>query len=789
MQTDELTAQPLRERYEVAERLLPCHWKNLVFSNTVNPIWTGDDDRFWYRKTTSAGTEFILVDPDAGTRGPAFDHGMVAAAFSSALGRVVSSHELPIRGLELREGEPLRLHSVGQVWLCDSSAVTLASEPPLELHESISPDGRWTVFVRDHNLVVRERASGEERPLTHDGVEGHSIGTLLESSPIGLKFDLDGLRMPPMLAWSPDSRQVVTHRFDEREVPFMAYVQSSPPDGSRPRVHRQRYAMVGEDVVPTVEFMVIDVESGRITRADSAPFPIQWYFSPFTLNTVWWDPSGTSIYFISGDRGDRTVQLSALDPNSGTVRTLVTETSDTQVQTRPDVAGVPNIRVLQTGEVIWWSERTGWGHLYLYNDGSVRALTSGEWLVRDLISVDEEERVAVFSASGREVGLDPYVRQLYWVGLDDAKVERITHDALDHGAIGAPSGRSLVDNRSWIDIPDRSVVLSKSGTTMLELDETDADLLYQAGWSPPERFTVKAADGATDLYGLLYRPHDFDSHESYPVLDSIYPGPQINAASIRFAERWANELTLAPVMAALGFAVVVIDGRGTPLRGKAFQEHCRGAAYGENLDDHVAAIRQLAVAHPWLDSDRVGIYGSSGGGRTSTQAILRHPNFFKVAVSLSGNHDDAFFHAFWGEKTIGPPNDTDYPARANTTHASRLQGKLLLIHGELDIIVPPSLSLRLVDALIAANKDFDLLIVPNADHSVVVNHPYSLRRMWDYFVRFLLDEEPPTYEIADVSVDYAALTWDYFGRYFLGRESPGSDIPLDFESLSEVISA
>jgi len=294
---------------------------------------------------------------------------------------------------------------------------------------------------------------------------------------------------------------------------------------------------------------------------------------------------------------------------------------------------------------------------------------------------------------------------------------------------------------------------------MLELERSDAALLYQAGWEPPERFTVKAADGTTDLYGVLYRPHGFDPDARYPVLDDIYPGPQIPAVSVRFRNDvgWRSISANGASMAALGFAVVVVDGRGTPLRDKAFQEHCRGERDGENLDDHVAAIRQLAETRPWLDLDRVGIYGHSGGGRASTQALLRQPDFFKVAVSSCGDHDDLVYHAAWGEKYIArgddPGADGVYDSRRNAAHIERLRGKLLLIHGECDDNVHPYLTLRLVDALMAANKDFDLLVVPNADHWMLPHRAYYLRRRWDYFVRHLHGEEPPSYRIADIPMN------------------------------------
>jgi dipeptidyl aminopeptidase/acylaminoacyl peptidase len=470
---------------------------------------------------------------------------------------------------------------------------------------------------------------------------------------------------------------------------------------------------------------------------------------------VWWSRDGSRLFFISRSRGDRDARLYALDPATGVTTLLVEERSDTQVQSSPTYPARPNAHGLASGETIWWSERSGWGHLYLYDpDGSVRALTGGDWIVRDLVAVDEQARIALFSAGGRERGLDPYVRQLYRVSLDGGAVERLTDDELDHEATASPSGRFLVDVASWVSVPDSSRVLDASGDTVLELERADVRLLYDAGWQPPERFTVKAADGETDLYGLLYRPHGFHASQRYALVEDIYPGPQINAAGIRFCDSRSGH---AASMAALGFAVVVVDGRGTPFRSKAFQEHCRGPRDAEWLEDHVAALRQLAERHPWLDVDHVGIYGHSGGGRASAHAILRHGEVYKVAVSLCGNHDDAVYYPGWSEKYHGFVEETDYRAHANPTYAANLTGKLLLIHGELDNNVNPYLTLRLADALMAANKDFDLLIVPNADHSMLVHQSYWLRRRWDYFVRWLQGVQPPAYELADIPVTREAL--------------------------------
>jgi dipeptidyl-peptidase 4 len=703
----------LFSRYQAAERLLPHRWKDLVSPGRVRPNWISGTDRFWYQTRTPTAKEYVVVDLVVGRRELVSEPGQAPEALSAAM--------------------------------------TNAGEPsPDSFGESISPDGRWSVSARDNNLVVRDLRTGAEHQLTDDGVAGYAYGTHPDVGTFRFTLERLGARIPPAVAWSPDSRRLVTHRTDQRGLPFMHYVRSTPPDGGRPRLYSERYAMVGESAEATAELFVIDVESGERTTPAVPPVIVS-FRSPVTQKLVWWAQDGRHVYFISGDRGDRTVRLYGFDPGTGDTELLVQESSSVHVETSPLMNQPPNVHVLKTGETIWWSERTGWGHLYLYTaDGAVFPLTSGEWLVRDLVAVDEQARAVVFAAAGREPGLDPYARQLYRVGLDGEPVERLTDDALDHDAIGSPGGKFIVDVSSWVDEPDASRVLTSSGQVVIELEQADATQLYAAGWEPPERFTVKAADGVTDVYGLLYKPQGFDPDRRYPVLDDIYPGPQVNAAAIRFLG--GGTAKHAASMSALGFAVAVIDGRGTPLRGKAFQDYCRGPNDSAYLEDHVAAIRQLAGTRPWLDLDRVGIYGHSGGGRASTAAMLRHPDFFKVAVATAGNHDDQMYHPGWGEKYIGMIGEADYLDHSNMTHADRLSGKLLLMHGELDNNVHPYMTLRLADALMAANKDFDLLLIPSADHTAHEHQAYWLRRRWDYFVRHLQGQQPPDYRIADIQV-------------------------------------
>jgi dipeptidyl-peptidase 4 len=744
-----MTRDSIVHRYEAAEALLPHRWPSLVYPGSVKPHWINGRDAFWFKNRTRDGTTYLAVEPAERTCRPLFDHAALKAALQRVLRHEVEEPDLPIDALDVFSEDEIGLHVRGRTftWHCAAASLTETPEtPPDRFLEQVSPDGRWSIVVREHNLFARSRADGDETQLTFDGTEAYSYGTPIDICTDRFTLARHGLQIPPAIAWSPDSRRFVSHRVDQRELPFMHYIESAPDDGGRPRLFAQRYAMTGEPSVPVGELCIFDVNDWTMRWADCGPL-LFTYVSPIRSRQLWWSSDSKCVFFLDADRGDRKLRLRALNSATGETEILIEEQSETQVQIHPLWLSGVNVRVLSSGEIIWWSERSGYGHLYVYEPGrDPRSLTAGEWLVRDLVSVDEDERVALFTASGRESELDPYIRQVYRVPIDGGPIERLTDDTLDHSVIGSPSGKWMIDTTSWIDTPDKSVLRHSSGAPEIALAQANAELLYAAGWRPPERISVKAADGVTDLYGLLYRPGNFDPDSKYAVLEDIYPGPQRCAASVRFCDPRLSPHAAA--MAALGFAVVVLDARGTPMRSKAFHEHCRAERHTDYLDDHVSGLRQLAAVYSWIDLERLGIYGHSGGGRSAVRAMLRYPEAYKVAVALAGNHDDLLNHPVWSEKYIGFPDEVDYAEHSNPPHVDRLRGKLLLIHGELDDNVHPPMTLRLVKALVEADKNFDLLIVPDADHAMLVHQPYWIRRRWDYFVEHLLKEKPPAYRIA-----------------------------------------
>ena len=712
--------------------------------------WIGDSDRFWYRVRTEDGYRFILVDPDARSRRLAFDHGRLASALSAAADTAYDPTNLPFRSVVFSPSLDTVSLDIGPGrWRCvltryECMERAEAEPGPAEL---ASPRESRILYRDGFDLWMRELGDTTGIRLTEDGEQYLDYGTSPEGNTSAVTLRRFGTPVPPAALWSPDGRFVATHRLDQRRVEEMHLVQSAPEDGSkRPRHFSYRYALPGDTALPLAAMTVIDTEARTARTLDADPL-LAVYQSPITFQHVWWSEDSRTLYYLRFGRGDRSVALEAADPETGAVRRVLLEECPSHCDVAPAVGARPNVRVLGTGEVLWWSQRDGWGHLYLY-DGATgelqRQVTSGPWLVRNVLHVDEEARTVWLTGSGREEG-DPYLQHLYSVSLDGGQVRRLTPEGGDHRLAASPSGRYFVDVSGSIGDPPAMDLRDRTGQAVLRLEEASLDGLLARGWAPPEPVVTKARDGSTDLHGLLLKPTGFDPERRYPVIEYAYPGPQTNWVPKSLADPLAGILWDAQATAELGAIVVLLDGMGTPYRSKAFQD----VSYGNledagGLADHVSALKQLAATRSYMDLDRVGIYGFSGGGFMSTHAILTHPDFYKVAVSGAGNHDQRGYIALWGEKYHGLLEDDgqNYVEQANPTHAANLQGKLLLIHGDMDDNVSPALTLQLVDALVRANRDFDLLLLPNLNHGAGA-HPYYIRRRWDYFVEHLLGARPP----------------------------------------------
>lgn len=757
-----------RADYARAESYLPWNAAKLIFNAEVHPHWLGDGDRFWYRSARRDGATFLLVETATGARHPAFDHTRLAAALSRAAGQHYVHTQLPFDAFTFTDDDrAIRFDLGDRTWICDLASYDCTAAPREERPrtEVRSPDDRWAAFVRDHNLWVREVATGQERQFTTDGGEHNAYAARAGSSLSAVTDNVIGRPATPLVLWSPDSAKLVTYRLDERPVREMHLQQAVPTDGSaRPALHPYRMPLVGDEHLPLGHLVVADVAAGTVTPLQVPPIA-RFTGHPFEARQAWWSADSARLYTLSPARGGRSVALHTADPATGAGRQILEERDATFVYPHHVPRENTNVHEVGAGDAVtWFSQRDGWGHLYLHDaaTGAQRAqLTAGAWTVRDVVRVDDAGGWIYFTAGGREADRDPYYRHLYRARLDGTDLALLTPEDADHAITFAPDGAHFLDTHSRVDLPPVTVLRAAGGALVATLEPADISALTERGWRPPIRFSVKARDGVTDLHGTITRPTTFDPARSYPVLDSIYPGPQTIRAPKAFAggEQGARNFWQDQALAELGFLVVTIDGLGTPYRSKAFVDVAYGANFGEagGLTDHIAGLRQLAARDASLDLDRVGIFGHSGGGFASARAILLFPDFYKVAVASAGNHDQRGYLATWGEFYVGLPEGDNFAAHDNTTLAANLRGKLLLVHGELDDNVHPGLTLRLADALIAANKDFDLLIIPFTNHAFFdlrrglaaadahtsLSHPYFIRRRWDYFVTHLLGATSP----------------------------------------------
>ncbi|WP_327321598.1 prolyl oligopeptidase family serine peptidase [Streptomyces sp. NBC_01210] len=748
--------------YRTAEQLLRHNRGELVLNGSVRPRWLEDGVRFWYPTDTVGGPRFHLVDPVKGSRKPAFDHARLATALAAASGSEVDAAELPFGAFDVT-GEAVEFDAFGARWRCaldDYTCVAVEGAPPRELLDVVAQDGRHAVFRQAYNIRARSLADRREWALTDDGSVDRDYGAnpdyFMYSTLLG-KLGIPHL--PPAVLWSPDSRRVLTHRTDMRGVRETHLVDALPADGGPPMLRSQRFAHPGDERMPLAEFVVLDVESGKAVPALAEPVAMPM-MSPISRRWAWWAEDGSAAYYLSSTRDMKTLSLHRLDPTSGEVRTVLNESGPTRVEPAQLLGQAPMVKVLSGGaEVLWYSQRDNWGHLYLYGtrDGELRAqVTSGQWAVQEVLHVDEERRVVYFLAAGL-VEDDPYRRTVCRAGLDGTGFATVTDDDLDHVVTVAPGGDHFIDSASTNAAPPVITVRGWDGRERVALERTDASRLRATGWNPPERFRVTAADGETEIHGMLYLPHGFDPDERYPVVDHPYGFPSATRVVPCFDPGYYGYD--AEALAALGFVVVAIDGRGAPGRDKAFHDHSYGRlGDAAGLADHVAALRELSRSRPWMDLDRVGVFGMSSGGFATVRAMLDFPEVFKAGVAECGVHDLRCAEQGVAEMYNGPFDAEKYAAASNVDIAHRLDGKLLLVHGGLDDSFAPHLTMRLVERLIAADKDFELLVVPSSDHAFVGYDHYLNRRRWDFLVRHVRGAEPPQgYRLTPVPMDAEAI--------------------------------
>ena len=706
--------------------LMPNELERLVRGERVVPTWRTKGSQFWFAADRADGVDYLRVDPDKKSLSPLFDRAKLEAAL-----RKESDKEPKLEGLSYDfDKDEVSFDHAGQRWKWSSRDARLT---PSEKEVGLSPDKHWQVRVRDYNLYLEDKSTGNLRQLTTDGSSAHAYARPIPSLLQATKQGTSTPTLDPDVVWSPDSTRFITYRMNLDGARHLSAVQSTPPGGGPPRVYDYVYPLTGDEHVPVAQALIVTAASGARVMVSSPTYESLYWGGP----EFEWTGDSKAVLQRILIRGYGSMQLHSIDASTGRSSVLASEASDRFVDWYAHrwhyLDGVDAIA--------WMGEVQGWYQAFLIDrSGKRRQLTTGPWMVADVLASDRSGRHLFVVGRGREAGRDPYFRSLYCVDREGRSTKLLTPEALDHEVFVSPDGRFFIDNQSLINRPTTTALRStRNGAVVMKLQDADISELTKRRLILPEPFTTTAADGKTPLYGAIYKPSTFDPGKRYPVVEFIYAGPHAITTPKSFTDGLRVDAAFA--VAELGFVVVVVDGHGTSGRGRAFLDPAWHNLHAVGLDDHIAALEALSAARSYMDVTNVGIYGFSAGAYDVVRAMTERPDFYKVGVAASGNHDNRLDKAIWNEQWMGFPLGPQYDANSNITWASRLQGKLFLAHGELDENVPLAATLRLVDALSAANKPFELLIVPNADHWLAAV-PYYNRRRFEFLVRHLAPPAP-----------------------------------------------
>lgn len=787
------TERPMNNRYELAERFGYGKLQNMLFSTTVNPHWFEQGSRFWYSYKTAEGTKWWIVDPTKRSKTPLFDNDRLAAELTEIVKDPFIGANLPISNLEASaDGKTFTFEVVSSqdakpkkdakekggkkskkgekevfYFLYDvaSQKLTHLKDKEKETKQydwaSVSPDGKSVVYAKDLNLYRMSREDYEklkknendstitEIQITKDGVKDFGYG--IPYSLLNTDTLCNGKRKSVYGVWSPDSRYFATTLEDNRKVKDLWVINSVAEP--RPTLETYKYQMPGEMEAPEEHLYLFDMQDNTRKEVATHKFKNQTLAiasrprthadkNRYDVSSVWLGDS-KRMFVTRSSRDLKRIDICSYTVGQDTLVPLIEERMNTYQEVQP-LAALGNGK-----ELIQWSERDGWAHLYLYDDkGNMkRRITQGPWHVENIVKVDEPRRIVYFTAMGREKGEHPYYQHFYSVSLDGGAVKRLDKDInYFHTPLIDDQAAFFVDNYSRVDTIPETALYDASGNKLMMLERADFSQLLANGYKFPEVFTVKAADGLTDLYGVMYKPFDFDPKKSYPIIDYVYPGPQVEATYYPYTRMSVRTDRLAQA----GFVVISVGNRGGhPNRSKWYHNYGYGNLRDYGLADQKAAIEQLAARHKFIDINRVGIHGHSGGGFMSTAAILKYPDFFKAAVSCAGNHDNRIYNRWWSEthhgvkEVVSEKGDTTfvYEIRTNPEIARNLKGHLMLVTGDIDNNVHPGNTIRVADALIRANKRFDFLPLPTQRHSFGNMDEYFYWRMVDYFTDHLIDDK------------------------------------------------
>lgn len=698
-------------------------------------LWIAESNQVFYHCSTSKGKDFLLADWQKKEKKPAFDHQYLAKCLGDSIGEKVDPDDLPLTQISYADqGNQLRFVAFKRGWLfsLSSNSLTEDKETTRRLKEgngywgsrnrndqqkkTFSPDSQWVAYIKNFDVHVKKNGDEEtEIQLSFDG----SAGEYYSSN----------------IAWSPDSKKLVASKVRKNEDRKLYLIESSPNDQLQPKLQTRDYLKPGDALpqyTPTL-FLLKDRKA--------IPIASNLILNQYSMSQPSWYNDSRSFTVEFNQRGHQRYCVIEMDARDGNTKIVIDEQSKTFI----DYSGKKyRFNVNDGKEIIWASERDGWNHLYLYDGltGAVKnQITKGNWVVRDVLHVDEAKRQLVFAASGKEKAEDPYLIHYYCINFDGSGLQALTKENANHRGTFSSDHSVFVDQYSRIDLPPVAVIRNAAdGKVLMELGKADIQALLDTEWKMPEVFTAKGRDGETDIWGIIVRPTNFDPQKQYPIIEYIYAGPHSSFVPKDFqplVPYGAQEL------AELGFIVVQIDGMGTSNRSKAFHDVCWKNLKDAGFPDRIAWIRAVAEKYPYMDVNRVGIYGTSAGGQSAAGALLFHPDFYEVAVSSCGCHDNRMDKMWWNEQWMGYPIGPHYAESSNVVNAHKLKGKLLLIVGELDDNVDPSSTLQVVDALIKANRNFDFLMVPGMGHSSGGDFGEHKRR--DYFVKHLLGVEPPAW--------------------------------------------
>jgi dipeptidyl aminopeptidase/acylaminoacyl peptidase len=704
--------------------------------------WIEKTNRFWYRKSVKGGNQFVVVDATTAQKQPAFDHEKMAASLTALVKpeKPYTAVTLPFNTLNFVDGERAIAITVATIaYRCTVADATCRLDPPAGrggrgrggrggglsgpvrgefdvngVEPRKSPDGKLEALVNNYNVAIREAGKTAVTLLSVDGSEG-------------------GYYDPNSLVWSPDSKKIAVYKIKPGYRRYVHYVQSSPEDQLQPKHSSLQYAKPG-DVLDAEKPVIFHVDTRKQMFVDDATFPDAYDMTPLV-----WRKDSSAVTFEYNQRGHQVYRVIAIDATTGQPRTVISEEPKTFFcysgkKYRFDVA--------DGKEIIWMSERDGWNHLYLLDgvSGAVKQqITKGEWVVRNVLHVDEDKRQIWFTASGMYPGKDPYFVHYYRINFDGSGPTTLTPADANHVANFSTDRSFYVDTYSRVDAAPVSELRRGDGTLVTQIEAGDITELKKAGWKAPEVFVSKARDGKTDIYGVIFRPSNFDAAKKYPVIENIYAGPQGSFVPKSFSAFSAMQAT-----AELGFVVVQIDGMGTNNRSKAFHDVAWKNLGDAGFPDRILWHKAVAAKYPYYDITRVGLYGTSAGGQNSMGGLLFHPDFYKVAVSAAGCHDNRMDKIWWNEQWMGWPIGPEYSASSNVDNAHKLQGKVLLVVGEMDNNVDPASTYQVVNQLIKHNKNFDLLVIPNAGHTS--GGAYGDHKRYDFFVQHLLGVKPPEWK-------------------------------------------